>query len=59
MSRTQYIKELLAQGLSKEQIIEELKKGNEEKGVKPVKGKDEKEVQQFANLIYNKTVKKQ
>lgn len=56
MKRPEWVKNLISKGLSKEEVIEELKKGNEEEGIKPVTGKSESETNSFAKLVYNKIV---
>lgn len=56
MKRPEWVRSLIDKGLTEEEILVELKKGNEAEGIKPVGGKDEVEIGKFAKLIYNKIV---
>lgn len=55
MSRSTWIKEMIEADMSKEDIIDNIMKGSEEKGVAPMKGDDAKT---FAKLNYSKVAKK-
>lgn len=55
MSRSKWIKEMIEANMTKEEIVEALLKGSEEKGVAPMKGDD---APTFAKLNYSKMVKK-
>lgn len=50
MKRPEWVKGLVEKGLSKEEIIAEIQKGNEAEGIKPTVELT------FAKLIYNKIV---
>ncbi len=47
MKRPEWVKSLVAKGLSVEEVIAEIAKGNEAEGIKPCEGA-------FAKLNYNK-----
>ena len=57
MKRPEWVKKMIAEGMSTDDIIEAMKKGNEKEGIKPVKGKDEKQINAFAKLIVGKIIK--
>lgn len=57
MKRPEWVKKMLAENMTTEEIISAIKKGNEKEGIKPVTGKDEKQVNAFAKLIVNKIIK--
>lgn len=50
MKRPEWVKGLIEKGMSKEDIIAEIQKGNESEGIKPTAELT------FAKLIYNKIV---
>lgn len=50
MKRPEWVKSLVAQGLSKEEVIEKIKEGNAAEGINPVPEET------FAKLNYNKIV---
>lgn len=58
MRRPEWVRKMIADELSEEEILENLMKGNINAGINPVSGKTEEERKKFANLIYKKIIKK-